>query len=178
MILCLWVILRLPLSPILSAAQSGNDFGTPARTLSPPRDTAMNQEPIDAALPPGQVPTLRVATPDPRDAKRHIRIQSGWTHYHVAACLVDLPKTCSETGSAPVDDIECPRCRQTPEFARAVEQARNPGTVRRSTQAAGEAAPQPPPRTTQPKTPARPTKKTARSKAAGQPPASPQGSLF
>ena len=138
----------------------------------------MNQEPTDAALPPGHVPTLRVATPDPRDAKRHIRIASGWTHYHMAACLVDLPKTCSETGSAPVDDIECPRCRQTPEFARAVEQARNPETIRRGTQSPGEIAPQPPPRTTQPKAPARPRKKPARSEAAGQTSPSPQGSLF
>ncbi len=138
----------------------------------------MNQEPTDAALPPGHVPTLRVATPDPRDAKRHIRIASGWTHYHVAACLVDLPKTCSETGSAPVNDIECPRCRQTPEFARAVEQARNPGTIPRGTQSPGEIAPQPPPRTTQPKTPARRKKKPARNEAAGQTSPSPQGSLF
>ena len=138
----------------------------------------MNQEPIDAALPPGHVPTLRVATPNPQDAKRHIRIQSGWTHSHVAACLVDLPKTCSETGSAPVDDIECPRCRQTPEFARAVDQARNPGTISRGTQSTGEIAPQPPPRRTQPKTPARPRKQPVRSEAAGQTPPSPQGSLF
>ena len=138
----------------------------------------MNQEPIDAALPPGHVPTLRVATPNPQDAKRHIRIRSGWTHYHMAACLVDLPKTCSETGSAPVDDIECPRCRQTPEFARAVDQVRNPGTIPRGTQPPGEIAPQPPPRRTQPKAPARPRKKPARSEAAGQTSPSPQGSLF
>lgn len=137
----------------------------------------MNQDLTDAALPPGHVPTLRVATPDPRDAKRHILVPSGWTRYHVAACRIDLPANCSEIGSAPVDDIECPRCRETPEFAHAVEEARNPGKDAPRRHAASEPAP----RTeleTPPEAPARPRPKPARQKADNQPPANPQGSLF
>ena len=76
------------------------------RTLPPPRDASMTDEPTEAALPPGHVPTVRIATPDPRSAKRHIRTRSGWAHYYMAACVVDFPKKYSETGSAPVEDIE------------------------------------------------------------------------
>lgn len=138
----------------------------------------MNHDPTDANLPPGHVPTMRVATTDPHDAGRHILVPSGWRNYHVTACGIDLPANCCETGSAPASDIECTHCRETPEFDRAVEQARNPGTVPHGTQAAGKIAPQPSPRRTQPKTPARLRKKPARNEAAGQPAASPQGSLF
>lgn len=163
---------RLMLLP--NRADAERDPYTPATSRRPMSLT----EPTDAALPPGHVPTLRVATPDPRDAKRHIRVQSGWAHYHVAACLVDLPKKYSETGSAPVEDIECPRCRQTPEFARAIEQGRNPDTVPRAAEDAAQITPQPTPRTTRPATTARPTKKRVRKEATDQPAAGSQGSLF
>ena len=138
----------------------------------------MNHHPTGAVLPPGHVPTLRVATPDPRGAKRHILVPSGWTRHHMGACMVSLPASCCETGSAPVDDIECPYCRKTPEFARAVEQARNPGTDAHRRHAGGEPAPETSPGTPQPEAPARPRPKPARKKAESQPPVSPQGALF
>ncbi|MCY4121811.1 MAG: hypothetical protein OXG72_12920 [Acidobacteria bacterium] len=134
-------------------------------------------EPAGAALPPGHVTTMRVATPDPRNAKRHILVPSGWRGYHVAACHIDLPTSCCETGAAPAEDVECPRCRQTPEFAQAVEEARSARTNARRRDTAGK----PPPETTPaPKRPAAPraTKKRAHTRAAKQAPPSPQGSLF
>ncbi len=138
----------------------------------------MTDEPTEAALPPGHIPTVRIATPDPRDAKRHIRTRSGWTHYYMAACMVDFPKKYSETGSAPVEDIECPRCRETPEFARAIAAAREPEQLPRTPTGAAEVSRQPP-AAGRPKTPARPRKKKpTRNEAAGQQPSSPQGSLF
>ena len=138
----------------------------------------MTDEPAEAALPPGHVPTVRIATPDPRDAKRHIRTRSGWAHYYMAACVVDFPKKYSEIGSAPVEDIECPRCRETPEFARAIAAAREPEQLPQSPTGAVEVSPQPP-AAARPKTPVRPRKKKpTRNEAADQQPASPQGSLF
>lgn len=136
----------------------------------------MSDQPADAALPPGHVPTVRVATPNPRDAKRHIRTRSGWPRDYMTACVVRLPMDCCETGSAPVEDIECPRCRETPEFARAVEEAGYPGTVPRSSEHTAQVAPRRAPRTTQPTTPAPPGRKPT--KSAGKPATSPQGSLF
>ncbi len=134
-------------------------------------------EPTGAALPPGHVTTMRIGTPDPRDAKRHILVPSGWRGYHVAACLIDLPVSCCETGTAPADDVECPRCRDTPEFARAVEQARNPDTASRQN-AAAKPAPEPAPRAPRPEAPARPRRKPNRRKPAGRAVPNPQGSLF
>ncbi len=138
-----------------------------------------SDEPADAALPPGHVPTVRVATPNPRDAKRHILVPSGWTRDHMTACVVRLPMDCCETGSAAVDDIECPRCRETPEFARAIAAAREPETLPRSPKDDTAANPERTPGTTRTKTPARPRKtKPTRNEAASQPPSSSQGSLF
>ena len=140
-------------------------------------ERAMNHDPTEAALPPGHVHTLRVATPNPRDAKRHIRVTSGWRHYHVAACGVDLPKNCSETGEAPVGDIECPRCRKTPEFTRAVEDARAARTQPQEERRV-EPAPRTPPEATRPQPPARPRSGPGGKKAGNDRPANPQGSLF
>ena len=133
-------------------------------------------EPTGAALPPGHVTTMRVATPDPRDAKRHILVPSGWRGYHVAACQIDLPASCCETGTAPAEDVECPRCRETPEFARAVEEAHNAATNRRH--AAGNPAPEPAPAARRPAAPARRTNKPTRTKAGRQAAPTPQGALF
>ena len=134
-------------------------------------------EPTVAALPPGHVTTMRVATPDPRDAKRHILVPSGWRGYHVAACHIDLPTSCCETGAAPAEDVECPRCRETPEFARAIEEARNAATDSRRHSAARRPT-QPATRARRPATPARRTKKPAHGTAGSEAPPSPQGSLF
>ena len=135
-------------------------------------------EPTGAALPTGHVTTMRVATPDPRDAKRHILVPSGWRGYHVAACRIDLPASCCETGTAPAQDVECPRCRKTPEFARALEEARNAAMDSPRRHAAGNPAPEPAPAARRPAAPARRTKKPTRTKAGRQAPPSPQGSLF
>ncbi|MYD86682.1 MAG: hypothetical protein F4018_13110 [Acidobacteria bacterium] len=137
-----------------------------------------SDEPTEAALPPGHVPTVRVATPNPRDAKRHILVPSGWTRDHMTACVVRLPMDCCETGSAAVDDIECPRCRETPEFARAIAAAREPEQLPRTSTTGAQIGPLPP-EASRPKTPARPRKKKpTRNEAADQQPFSPQGSLF
>ena len=138
----------------------------------------MTHEPTGAALPPGHVPTMRVATPDPRDAKRHILVPSGWRGYHVAACRIDLPTDCCETGTAPAKDVECPRCRQTPEFAQAIEEARNLRTKSPRQPPAENPAREPSPAARRPSAPAPRTKKPARSKGRSQAPPSPQGSLF
>lgn len=135
-------------------------------------------EPTGAALPPGHVTTMRIGTPDPRDAKRHILVPSGWRGYHVAACLIDLPVSCCETGTAPAEDVECPRCRKAPEFARAVEDARNAAMDSRRRHAPAVRPAQPAPRAARPATPARRTKKPAHGTAGSQAPPSPQGSLF
>ena len=135
-------------------------------------------EPAGAALPPGHVTTMRVATPNPRDAKRHILVPSGWRGYHMAACHIDLPTSCCDTGTAPAEDVECPRCRETPEFAQAIKEARSARANTRRRHAAGNPAPETAPAPQRPSTPARRTKKPARTKAGKQAPRSPQGSLF
>lgn len=125
------------------------------------------------ALPHNHVRTLRVATPNPRHAKRHLLVRSGWTHYYVGACLVNLPKDCCELGSAPIEDIECPYCREAPEFRRALEAAHTPDTLPPETTAT---AATPSDATAPPRPQKRPRKKIA-----GPPPAAttdPQGSLF
>ena len=164
-------ILRAAASTTPEATIPERDPYTPAATKH-----AMTHEPTDAALPPGHVATMRVATPDPRDAKRHILVPSGWRGYHVAACHIDLPTSCCETGTAPARDVECPRCRQTPEFARAIEEARSAGTNSRHRHTAGNAEPETAPAARA--APARRTKKPARTTAGSQAPPSPQGSLF
>lgn len=120
------------------------------------------------------MPTVRIGTPDPRDAKRHILIESEWDHSHITACLIDLPKKYCKTGSAPVDDVECPRCRETPEFGKAVEDAQSRDTVPNTT----VDTPQTTPRTTQPETLAQPTKKRAQNNTDDQSTTDSQGSLF
>lgn len=138
----------------------------------------MPHEPTDAPLPPGHVATMRVATPDPRDAKRHILVPSSWRDYQVAACHIDLPASCCETGTAPAADVECPRCRKTPEFAGAVKAARDAATDSRRLDGTGGSAAQPAPRAPRRATPARASKKPARTRANSQDAANPQGSLF
>jgi len=135
-------------------------------------------EPAGAVLPPGHVTTMRVATPDPRDAKRHILVPSGWRGYHVAACHIDLPASCCETGTAPAKDVECPRCRQTPEFARAIEEAHNTGTTPHSRHSASAPAAEPAPAAPARRAPARRGRKPARTTASSKTAANPQGSLF
>jgi hypothetical protein len=137
----------------------------------------MNHDPTEVVLPPDHVPTVRIATPDPRHARRHILVPSGWKRDHFTACQVTLPMDCCETGSAPVDDIDCPYCHKSPEFARAVEQARNPKTNTGSRHAADEPAPPAAPETPQPQAP-RPTRPYPARKKAEKPRTSPQGSLF
>lgn len=63
---------------------------------------------------------------EPYRAKRHILVPSGHRRDHFTACSVLLGKTLSETGTAPVGDIECPGCRETPEFAEAQAAAHGP----------------------------------------------------
>ena len=138
----------------------------------------MKHEPASAALPPGHVATVRVATPDPRDAKRHILVPSGWRDYHVAACHIDLPARCCETGAAPAEDVECPRCRETPEFAHAVEEARNAAMDSPRRHAAGNPAPEPAPARPRPAAPARAKNRPARTRTENRHTPSPQGSLF
>ena len=128
-------------------------------------------DPADPTLPPGHVPTVRVRMREPHTAKRHIQVASGWQHYHMTACIVDLPKNVCETGSGPVDEIECPRCQTTPEFERATAAAedarKNPeATPRRH-------APRPDPNTAASGSPG-----AGKKKPTGTPAAEPQGSLF
>ena len=77
-------------------------------------------------LPPGTVHTVRIDMRPPHTASRHILIPSGWTHDHCTACLTLLPMNVSEVGTAEVAEIECPRCRDSREFAAASEPADNP----------------------------------------------------
>lgn len=133
--------------------------------MSQPHETA------DPTLPPGHVPTLRVRMHEPHTAKRHILITGGWPGYHIAACMVDLPKNVCETGTAPVDEIECPRCRKTPEFERATAEAED---ARKKPEATPRRhAPRPDPNTAASGSP-----EAGKKKPTGTPAAEPQGSLF
>ena len=138
----------------------------------------MTHEPTGAALPPGHVPTVRVATPDPRDAKRHIRIRSGWPRDYMTACLVTLPKDCCETDSAAVDEIECPRCRESREFAQAVEQANDPKMPPQAEPETTRTEPRAAPARPRPERPTRPKKKAAGTGTENGNQSSPQGLLF
>ena len=133
--------------------------------MTEPHDTA------DPTLPPGHVPTLRVRMHEPYTAKRHILITGGWPGYYIAACMVDLPKNVCETGTAPAGEIECPRCRKTPEFERATAEAEDARTKPETERQ--HHAPRPDPKTATSGSPGTEKKKPTRTPAP-----EPQGSLF
>ena len=119
---------RLPFHPRDLHAQRLQHARLDWRTTpyTPAANEVMSEDINDTGLPPGHVPTVRIAMREPHSAKRHILVPSGHRRDHFTACSVLLGKTLSETGTTAVDDIECPGCRETPEFAAAQAAAHEP----------------------------------------------------
>ena len=130
----------------------------------------------DATLPPGRIHTVRVATPNPDHARRHIQVRSGWPQHHVTACRANLPKDCCETGTGTIEEIDCEYCHDTREYRQAVEDAKQPVPTRKARAQHAKTAGPVKPKDTEPRDRPTPSTRAGNNTTKSSPDA--QGSLF